>query len=88
MLHRMKIKGVDLTVRRRGISRLSIAGVLYGRVVTGPVKRTVDEELGGYKKGRGSVDQTFALCQMQEEAQEKKENVICSILALDNAYDK
>src|SRR5215469_15679870 len=49
----------------RGISMMSVVGKLYGRVVIDRVKNLteglVGEEQGGFRKGRGCVDQVFAV---------------------------
>ena len=49
----------------RGISMMSIVGKLYGRVVINRVNHIteglVGEEQGVFRKGRGCVDQVFAV---------------------------
>ncbi len=49
----------------RGISLLSIPGKLYGRILTERLmevtKGKVSEDQGGFRKGRGCVDQIFAM---------------------------
>ena len=49
----------------RGISLLSIPGIVYGRVLIEKVKyltkRFVREEQCGFRKGRGCVDQVFVI---------------------------
>ena len=37
----------------------------------------IDEEQGGFRKGRGRVDQIFILKQIGEKAQEKKTQSVC-----------
>ncbi len=49
----------------RGISLLSVAGKVYGRILTERLMEVtegkVSEEQGGFRKGRGCVDQVFAM---------------------------
>ena len=49
----------------RGISILSIPGKIYGRVLINRViestKEQVAEEQGGFRSGRGCIDQIFIL---------------------------
>ncbi len=55
----------------RGISLLSVPGKVYGRILTERLKEVtegiVSEEQGGFRKGRGCVDQIFAMKRLAEE---------------------
>ncbi len=49
----------------RGISLLSVPGKVYGRILTERLMEVtegkVSEEQGGFRKGRGCIDQIFAM---------------------------
>ena len=70
-------------VNYRGISILSIPGKIYGKVlisrVIGNTKEQVAEEQGGFRSGRGCIDQIFVLKQLVEKHREKKEGIACCI---------
>ncbi len=55
----------------RGISLLSVPGKVYGRILTERLMEVmegnVSEEQGGFRKGRGCVDQIFAMKMLVEE---------------------
>ncbi len=55
----------------RGISLLSVPGKVYGRILTEKLVEVtegkVSEEQGGFRKGRGCVDQIFAMKMLVEE---------------------
>ena len=55
----------------RGISLLSVPGKVYGRVLTERLMEVtegkVSEEQGGFRKGKGCVDQMFAIKIIVEE---------------------
>ena len=48
----------------------------------------IDVKQGGFRAGRGCVDQIFTLKQMGEKAREKKCNVYASFIDLEKAYDR
>ncbi len=56
-------KGKGSKNNYRGISLLSVPGKVYGRVLRERLMEitegTVSEEQGGFRKGKGCVDQTF-----------------------------
>ena len=60
----------------RGIN-LSVLGKIYAGIPVNKVKRlrVIDDEQGGFKTGKGCVDQIFTLKQITEKAREKK----CSV---------
>jgi hypothetical protein len=76
----------------RGISMLSIGGKVYGRVlVDRVVKKTegrISDEQGGFRKGRGCVDQVFALRNVSEKNLEKQKDLYLGFMDLEKAYDK
>ena len=76
----------------RGISLLSVVGKLYGRVLIGRVKRVTEknigEEQGGFREGRGCVDQVFTLRMVAEKYREKKKDLFLCFMDLEKAYDR
>ncbi len=54
----------------RGISLLTVPGKVYGRILTERLMEVtegkVSEDQGGFKKGRGCVDQIFAMKRLVE----------------------
>ena len=66
----------------RGISLLNVVRKVYARIVSDGVKILMDElvmdEQGGFRAGRGCIDQVFAMRQVIEKVIEK-DNGICSI---------
>ncbi len=54
-----------------GISLLSVPGKVYGRILTERLmeitERKVSEEQGGFRKGRGCIDQIFEMKRLVEE---------------------
>ena len=76
----------------RGISLLSIPGKLYGRVIIERVIECTEEQLseeqGGFRRGRGCVDQVFALRSIVEKYLEKKREVYVAFMDLEKAYDR
>ena len=76
----------------RGISLLSVVGKLYGRVL---IRRTregtegeIREEQGGFMRGRGCIDQIFAIRQVCEKHLGKGEEVLFAFMDLEKAYDR
>ena len=76
----------------RGISLLSIAGKVYGKVVIERVKAItescVSEEQGAFQKGRGCVDQIFTLRMIVEKMLAKGKKVYAAFMDLEKAYDR
>ena len=56
----------------RGISLLSVVGEIYSGILIGRAHRVsedlIDDEQGGFRAGRGCVDQIFTLKQVSEKA--------------------
>ncbi len=59
----------------RGISLLSVPGKVYGRILTERLMEVTDgkvsEEQGDFRKGRGCINQIFAMKRLVEEYLEK-----------------
>ena len=76
----------------RGISLMSVVGKLYGRVLINRVMRLteerVGEEQGGFRKGRGCMDQVFTLRMIGEKCLEKQREVFVCFLDLEKACDR
>ncbi len=60
----------------RGISLLSVSGKIYGRIINERMMKTTDkcvgDEQGGFRKGRGCIDQIFAVKILVEKYLEKE----------------
>src|ERR1700755_2886271 len=76
----------------RGISLLSVVGRIYGRVLVDRVKELtrerVGEEQGGFREGRGCVDQVFTLRTIVEKLREKERVGYVCFMNLEKAYDR
>ena len=76
----------------RGISLLSVVGKLYGRVlinrISSETECAIGEEQCGFRRGRGCVDQVFAVRQMCEKAIERGKEVVWAFMDLEKAYDR
>ena len=63
----------------RIISILSIPGKIYGRVRTSRVMESTKEQVaveqGGFRYGRGCIDQIFVLKQLVEKYEEKRKEL-------------
>ena len=76
----------------RGISLLAVVGKLYGRVLIERVVEmtevAVGEEQCGFRRGRGCVDQIFAVRQICEKFRAKGREVFVAFMDLEKAYDR
>ena len=76
----------------RGISLLSVVGKVYGRVLMMKLGRRTEEiigeEQGGFREGRGCMDQVFTLRMIEEKCREKKKDLFVCFLDLEKAYDR
>src|SRR5678816_1578033 len=76
----------------RGICLLSVVGKVYGRIlierVRGLTEGRMGEEQGGFREGRGCVDQVFTLKMLVEKSLERKGKVYGCFLDLEKAYDR
>ena len=75
----------------RGISLLSVLGKVYVRIVSDRVKLLIDElvmdEQGGFRAGRGCIDQVFAVRQVIEKVIKKDKVVYAAFVELQKGYD-
>ena len=85
-------KGYRRDCNYRGIGILSIPGKIYGRILIDRVKEStkkqVEEEQGGFRSGRGCIDQIFVLKQLVEKYREKRKELYVAFMKLEKAYDK
>lgn len=76
----------------RGISLLSVIGKIYGKVLVRRMKELTSggmgEEQGGFREGRGCVDQVFTLRLIAEKLREKNKMGYVCFLDLEKAYDR
>ena len=76
----------------RGICLMSVVGKVYGRVLINRVRKgtevAIGEEQGGFRKGRGCVDQIFVVRQMCEKFSAKGKEVYVAFMDLEKAYDR
>ena len=57
-------------------------------VVIKSTKEQVAEEQGGFRSGRGYIDQISVLKQLVEKYREKRKELHVAFMDLENAYDK
>ena len=76
----------------RGISLLSVVGKIYGRILINRVREgtegVIGEEQGGFRRGRGCVDQVFVVRQVCEKYLAKGKDVFWAFMDLEKAYDR
>ena len=76
----------------RGISLLSVAGKVYGRILINRIRDKTEDAIaevqGGFRKGRGCADQTFIVRQICEKYIAKDKDVYFAFLDLEKAYDR
>ncbi len=76
----------------RGISLLSVPGKVYGRILTERLTEVtegkVSEEQRGLGKGRGCVDQIFAMKRLVEEYLGKDKKLYVAFMGLEKANDR
>ena len=76
----------------RGISLLSVVGKLYGKVlirrISDSTEGVICEEQCGFRRGRGCVDQIFAVRQVCEKYLAKGKEVFWGFMDLEKAYDR
>ncbi len=70
----------------------SVPGNVYGRILTARLmevtQRKESEEQGGFRKGKGCVDQIFAMKRSVEEYLGKDKKLYVAFMDLKKAYDK
>ena len=76
----------------RGISLLSMVGKIFGRVLINRVRDGTEEvlmeEQCGFRRGRGCVDQVFAVRQICEKYLAKGKDTFWAFMDLEKAYDR
>ncbi len=76
----------------RGISLLSIPGKVYGTVIIERVQRLteekISEEKGGFRKGRGCVDQILSFRMIREKILAKGKKLYAAFMNLEKSYDR
>src|SRR5215469_12641453 len=74
----------------RGIIMFNIIGKVYGRILIerGLTEGLVGEEQSGFRKGRGCIDQIFAIKCLCEKFREKGRDVYIAFMDLEKAYDR
>ena len=77
----------------RGISLLSVVEKnIYVVILVDRVRRVtgglIDDEQGGFRAGRGCVDQIFTLKQIIEKVREKKCRVYVGFIDMEKTYDR
>ncbi len=76
----------------RGICLLSMSGKIYGRILNERMMKITDKsvgyEQGGFRKGRGCVDQIFAVKMLVEKYLEKECKLFAAFMDLEKAYDR
>ena len=87
-----KNKGSKLDCsNHRGISLISVPSKLLLRVLLNKIKPNIEERLreqqAGFRGGRSTVDQIFALRQVVEQRWEYALPIYCSFIDLEKAYD-
>ena len=69
---------------------MSVVGKLYGRIIENRCRtRTeneIGEEQGGFRKGRGCMDQIFTFKSLNEKYVEKKREMFVCFMDLEKAY--
>ena len=75
----------------RGISVLSLVGKMYGRILIERVRaiteNLIGEEQGGFRKGRGVLDQVFVVKGLCEKFREKGREICMAFMDLEKSYD-
>ncbi len=75
----------------RGISVLIVPGKIYGRILNERVMKITDKsvgaEQGGFRKGRGCVDQIFAVNILVEQYLEKDRKLFAAFMDVEKMKD-
>ncbi len=76
----------------RGLSLLSVPGKIYGRILNERMMKITDKSVGdeqeGFQKGRGCVDEIFAVKILVEKYLEKDRNLFAAFVDLEKAHDR
>ena len=69
-----------------------MVGKIYAGILVDRVRRAtgnfIDDENGGFRAGRGCVDQIFTLKQIREKTRDKKRRVYVGSIDQEKAYDR
>ena len=69
-----------------------MVGKIYAGILVDRVRKVteglIDDVQGGFRAGRGCVDQIFTLKQIGEKAREKKCRVYVGFMNLEKSYDR
>ena len=93
IIHLYKHKGKKCECdNHRGISLLSIAGKILGRVILNRINSSLvssvyPESQCGFRSGRGTIDMIFSLRQVQEKAREHDTELYMVFVDLTKAFD-
>ncbi len=81
----------DLCDNYRPITLLSVVGKMFGKVMNNRLQKVVDplilDEQGGFRKGRGSLDQAFVLAETLQRRRVEKKTTYCAFIDIRKAYD-
>ena len=76
----------------RGICLMSVVGKVYGKVLINRVVKgteaAIGEEQGGFRKGRGCVDQIFVVRQICDKYLGVNREIYMAFMDLEKAYDR
>ena len=76
----------------RGISLLSVPSKVYARILDGRVRRKTESKVlevqGGFRQGRGCVDQIFTIRQLSEKVLKKNKQMVVASIDLEKVFDK
>ncbi len=76
----------------RDINLLSVVGKVYGKVLIKRVREGTEgmirDEQGGFRRGKGCVDQIFAVRQVCQKYLAKSKEVFWAFMDLEKAYER
>ncbi len=71
---------------------MSVPGKVYGRILTERLMEVregkVSEGQGGFRKGRGCIEQIFAIKKLVEEYSGKDKKLYAAFMDLEKEYDR
>ncbi len=81
-----------IIARETCISLLRVPGKIYVRILNEKMMKITDKSVGGeqgcFRKGRGCVDQIFAVKILVEKYLEKDRKLVAAFMDLEKAYDR
>ncbi len=90
--HCIKVRELSMSVLVLGVCLLSIVGKVYGKVLIRRVREGTEgmirDEQDGFRRGRGCVDQIFAVRQVCEKHLAKGKEVFRAFMDLEKAYNR